>query len=139
MDITNVIIPKKSIGGVCIGESIAKIEAGLSGHYKIHKEQNSLTLDDGFIRAYYGPDGIITAISCNSKFTGSYQTKLWAGMTVAEVLKHSKEQIAWSGFVQVDKISGIGLSLLEEHDDFESLTDHFALDFIFDELWVYDF
>lgn len=73
MDITNVIIPKKSIGGACIGESIEKIEAGLSGHYKIKKEQNSFTLDD-------------------------------------EVLKRSKEQIAWSGFVQVDKISGIGLS-----------------------------
>lgn len=139
MDITNVIVPKTSIGGICIGENIEEIEARISGRYKIHKEVNSLIIDDGLIRAYHGADGIISSISCNRSFTGNYQNKLWAGMTVAEVLRHSKEQVAWSGFVQVDKISGIGLSLPEEHDDFESLTDYLERDFVFDELWVYDF
>lgn len=139
MNITNKIIPKTSIGGISIGENITKIEARISTSYKIHKTPNSFTIDDGFIRAYHDADGIITAVSCNQTFTGNYQNKLWAGMSVAEVLKHSKEQIAWSGFVQIDKVSGIGLSLPEEHDDFESLTDSLELDFIFEELWVYAF
>jgi hypothetical protein len=47
--------------------------------------------------------------------------------------------VAWAGFVQIDQVSGIGLSLPEEYDDFDSLTDHFDLDFVFNELWVYDF
>lgn len=139
MDITKIIVPKKSIGGICIGENIEKIEARISGRYKIHKEVNSLTIDDGLIGAYHGTDGIISSISCNRSFTGNYQNKLWTGMTVADVLRHSKEQVAWSGFVQIDTISGIGLSLPEEHDDFESLADYLGLDFVFDELWVYNF
>lgn len=64
---------------------------------------------------------------------------LWPGMTVADVLRLSKEQVAWAGFVQIDQVNGIGLSLPEEYDDFDSLTDHFDLDFVFSELWVYDF
>ncbi|MCJ8203080.1 hypothetical protein [Pseudomonas sp. RGM2987] len=139
MNITEIIVPKHSIGGICIGTNIKEIETAISDQYTIHKNQNSLSIENGFITAYHGAGGIISSLSCNQLFTGNYQNKLWAGMTVADVLNRSKEQIAWSGFVQVDKISGIGLSLPEDRDDFELLTDHFELDFIFEELWVYSF
>ncbi|MFA7940940.1 hypothetical protein ACEK06_00585 [Pseudomonas brenneri] len=139
MDLTNVIVPKTSIGGITIGENVSQVQARLSSRYKIHSTPNSLTINDGFITVYHSVDGIISAISCNAAFKGNYENKLWPGMTVADVLKLSKTQMAWSGFVQIDQISGTGLSLPEEYDDFDSLTDHFDLDFIFTELWVYDF
>ena len=53
--------------------------------------------------AYHGADGIISAISCNATFKGNYENKLWPGMTVSDVLKVSKVQVAWSGFVQIDQ------------------------------------
>ncbi|WP_339442611.1 hypothetical protein [Pseudomonas proteolytica] len=139
MDLTNAIVPKTSIGGITIGENVSQVQTRLSSRYKTHSGPNSLTINDGFITAYHGVDGIISAISCNAAFKGNYENKLWPGMTVADVLKLSKTQMAWSGFVQIDQISGIGLSLPEEYDDFDSLTDHFDLDFVFNELWVYDF
>ncbi|KVV31142.1 hypothetical protein WK78_05250 [Burkholderia cepacia] len=60
-------------------------------------------------------------------------------MSVGDVLKNSDTQIAWCGFVQIDGIKGIGLSLPDELDDFERLTDFLSTEFVFDELWVYSF
>lgn len=139
MNLTNVIVPKVSIGGIAIGESITQVQARLSDKYKTHNSPDSFTIDNGFITAYHGVDGVISAISCNTDFKGNYENMLWPGMTVADVLRLSKEQVAWAGFVQIDQVNGIGLSLPEEYDDFDSLTDHFDLDFVFSELWVYDF
>lgn len=139
MNLTNVIVPKVSIGGIAIGESITQVQARLSDKYKTHNSPDSFTIDNGFITAYHGDDGVISAISCNTAFKGNYENMLWPGMTVADVLRLSKEQVAWAGFVQIDQVNGIGLSLPEEYDDFDSLTDHFDLDFVFSELWVYDF
>ena len=59
-------------------------------------------------------------------------------MTVADILTNTASQVAWSGFVQVDQIEGAGLSLPNEIDDFERLTDDFADNYVFEELWIYD-
>lgn len=60
-------------------------------------------------------------------------------MTVADIIKNTSSQVAWSGFVQVDNINGIDLPLPIEYDDFEKITDFLNLDFVFEELWVYQF
>ncbi|PRA32062.1 hypothetical protein [Pseudomonas poae] len=139
MELTQAIVPKTSIGGITIGENISDVQARLSGRYKTEPSAHFLTIENGLITAYHDADGIISALSCNVDFKGNFEKRLWPGMTVADVLKHSKEQVAWSGFVQIDQISGIGLSLPEELDDFDALTDHLDLDFVFNELWVYTF
>lgn len=36
MNLTNVIVPKVSIGGIAIGESITQVQARLSDKYKTH-------------------------------------------------------------------------------------------------------
>ncbi len=139
MDLTNEIVPKVSIGGIAIGENATQVKTRLSNKYKAHSGPNSLTIDGGLITAYHGVDGVISALSCNASFKGNYEKKLWPGMTVADVLMRSKEQVAWAGFVQIDQLNGIGLSLPDECDDFDSLIDCLDLDFVFSELWVYDF
>ncbi|MFK3796309.1 hypothetical protein [Pseudomonas sp. NPDC088444] len=58
-------------------------------------------------------------------------------MTVAELLTHARIQIAWSGFIQVYSIEGIGLSLPADHDNFEHLAEEFDEKFVFSELWIY--
>ena len=58
-------------------------------------------------------------------------------MTVADILQNTTEQVAWGGFVMVDRIHGIGFPLPEEFDDFSKLTDFLDYDFVFNELSVY--
>lgn len=137
MDVTTSIIPGKSLGGISIGEQIADVIAQLSSDYTVEKKQNSTIISGGLITAYHDGSGLISSLSCNSNFKGNYLNKLWPGMTVADLMEHTSTQIAWSGFVQVDCIEGIGLSLTDDHDDFESLTDEFGSSYVFEELWVY--
>jgi hypothetical protein len=138
MDITTTINPGKSLGGISIGEQIDDVIARLANTYLIDKTINRTTINGGLITAYHGDDGLISSLSCNSNFKGSFQKKIWPGMTVADVIKNTSSQVAWSGFVQVDRIGGVGLSLPNELDDFERLTDDFDDSYVFEELWVYE-
>ncbi|NMX42584.1 hypothetical protein HBO34_32675 [Pseudomonas veronii] len=52
MDLTNAIVPKVSIGGIIIGESITQVQARLSDKYKTHNSPNSFAIDNGFVAAY---------------------------------------------------------------------------------------
>jgi hypothetical protein len=138
MDITTSIVPRKSLGGISIGEQIDDVIARLSNTYLIYKTINCTTINDGLITAYHDDEGLISSLSCNSKFKGNFQKKIWPGMTVADVMKNTSSQVAWSGFVQVDRIGGVGLSLPNELDDFERLTDDLDDSYVFEELWVYE-
>lgn len=140
MNITNIIIPGKSIGGISIGENVFDVQKRIQSHYDVKmSNENSISINDNMITLYYGKNGIISEISCSNKFDGVYDNKLWAGMTVADIIKNTSSQVVWSGFVQVDNINGIGLPLPNEYDDFEKITDFLDLDFVFEELWVYQF
>jgi hypothetical protein len=139
MKLNNEIIPGIGIGGINLGENIDDILEKYAYEHEIKKiSETSYSFDDGFLTIYNGEKKIITSISCNKNFPGTYAGILWAGMTVSDVLQKSKSRVAWSGFVQVNGISGIGLSLPNEFDDFERITDHLDLNFVFDELWVYE-
>lgn len=137
MKITQSIQPKESLGGIRIGDEIDSIIERLSSDYTATRNTHSTVINEGLITASHDQHGIISSLSCNSKFTGRYLNKLWPGMTTVDVLRNSKVQIAWSGFIQVDSINGIGLSLPDEHDDFERLDEEFGMNFIFPELWIY--
>jgi hypothetical protein len=137
MSVNTLIIPKKSIGGIYIGEKIEDIVRRLSEDHAIEISESSITIDGGLITAYHDAAMVITSLCCNSNFKGNYSNKIWAGMTVNDVLKNTSKQIAWSGFVQVDMIEGIGLSLPDDQDDFETLEDEFDGGHVFAELWVY--
>ena len=90
---------------------------------------------------YFDPINFeISLISCGVNFNGYCKTskgRIWAGMSVADTLQNTTEQVAWGGFVVVDRILGIGFPLPEEFDDFSELTDFLDYDFVFKELWVY--
>lgn len=100
-----------------------------------------LKIKQSFIDIYFNPISYeISLISCGINFKGSYKTSkgyIKAGMTVADILQNTTEQVAWGGFVMVDRIHGIGFPLPEEFDDFSKLTDFLDYDFVFNELSVY--
>lgn len=140
MKLNNLIVPGHSIGGICLGTTAGTFLDQLEPEDEITTENDTIAiLNKGLITIYYTPQTeLITAISCNQLFPGIYDNKLWPGMNVADVIRKSSRQTAWSGFVQIDGIEGIGLSMPEEQDDFEQLTDSLSPDFIFEELWVYN-
>lgn len=137
MDISTVIIPGRSLGGISIGEQTDDVILRLSEGYIITRGLNCTSINEGLISIYHNEAGIISALSCNSSFPGRYSSKLWPGMTVLDVIKNTTTQVAWAGYVMVDNLEGVGLSLPEERDDFENILDEFDVDYIFEELWVY--
>jgi len=139
MDISTEIIPKQSLGGIAIGEQIDTVVSRLSKEYIVIKALNCAVINEGMVTAYYDDAGIISSLSCNASFRGSYLNKLWAGMTVSELMRNSTVQVAWAGYVKVDNVDGIGLLLPQAQDDFENLLDEFDADHIFEELWIYKY
>lgn len=58
-------------------------------------------------------------------------------MTVFDVLRCTKRQMALLGTVVVDGVVGIELPLLPEFDDFENIDDFLSLDYEFPLLSVF--
>lgn len=137
MMINTMIIPGKSLGGIKLGSNVEDLIYALSDIYFLDSGPDSIIINGGMITAYHNDRGQVVALSCDSSFKGNFQAKLWPGMTVSDVQRTTKKQIAEEGFVKVDKISGVGLPLPKDRDDFERLTDHFSDDYVFEELWVY--
>ncbi|MBW5805441.1 hypothetical protein FOZ70_11845 [Burkholderia sp. COPS] len=139
--LNEIIVPAKSLGGIILGEKFQVAVDRLGAHHVITRiDRGAVAIDDGAITIYYDPEsGCIESLACNKNFRANFLGKLWPGMTVGDVLERTKTQLAWCGFVQVDGIGGVGLSLPEEFDDFEQLTDFLGREFVFNELWVYRF
>jgi hypothetical protein len=137
MKLNNEIHPGIGIGGINLGENIDTILSNYAGEHDIEQiSESSYSFDDGYLTLYTDDVGTINHIACNKKFPGVFAGMLWPGMTVSDVLENSHSRVAWFGFVKVNAIKGIGLSLPNEFDDFDEITDHLDLDFVFEELWV---
>jgi hypothetical protein len=136
--INTIIIPGESAGGIKLNSNVDDVISNLHDRYRLDADARSIIINEGMITIYHNDAGIIHAISCSSTYKGSYQSKLWPGMTVQDVLRTTKEQDADLGFVIFHKIQGIGLLLPQDRDDFERLNDHLSDDFVLEELWVFN-
>ena len=141
--LSDVIIPNDGVANIRLGENVNIVFNRLDelGYEISDICDNCLKIKQSFIDIYFNPISYeIFLISCGINFKGSYKTSkgyIKAGMTVADILQNTTEQVAWGGFVMVDRIHGIGFPLPEEFDDFSKLTDFLDYDFVFNELSVY--
>ncbi|AZR59117.1 hypothetical protein [Eikenella corrodens] len=141
--LSDVIIPNEGVANICLGENVNIVFNRLDklGYEISDICDTCLKVKQSFIDIYFNPISYeISLISCGINFHGSYKTSkgyIKAGMTVADILQNTTEQVAWGGFVMVDRIHGIGFPLPEEFDDFSKLTDFLDYDFVFNELSVY--
>ena len=141
--LSDVIIPNDGVANIRLGENVNIVFNRLDelGYEISDICDNCLKIKQSFIDIYFNPISYeIFLISCGINFKGSYKTSkgyIKAGMTVADILQNTTEQVAWGGFVMVDRIHGIGCPLPEEFDDFSTLTDFLDYDFVFNELSVY--
>lgn len=142
--LSDVIAPNDGIANIHLGENVNIVFNKLDrlGYEISDISDNCLKVEKSFIDIYFNPVNyeISLIFSCGINFDGSYKTskgRIKAGMTVADILQNTTEQVAWGGFVVVDRIHGIGFPLPEEFDDFSKLTDFLDYDFVFNELSVY--
>ena len=141
--LSDVIIPNDGVANIRLGEDVNIVFNRLDelGYEISDICDTCLKIKQSFIDIYFNPISYeISLISCGINFKGSYKTSkgyIKAGMTVADILQNTTEQVAWGGFVMVDRIHGIGFPLPEEFDDFSKLTDFLDYDFVFNELSVY--
>jgi len=137
MQLNHDVIPGVSLAGIRLNDEVNEVIKKLSKHYNVTRNDGVVTVSDGIIIIGYDTDETIYSVMCNSKSGINYKNKLWAGMSVEDVLKHSKEQVAWGGCVVVDGINGIGLPLPKEFDDFSHITDWLSVDYIFEHLSIF--
>ena len=141
--LSDIIIPNDGVANIRLGENVNIVFNRLDelGYEISDICDTCLKIKQSFIDIYFNPISYeISLISCGINFKGSYKTSkgyIKAGMTVADILQNTTEQVAWGGFVMVDRIHGIGFPLPEEFDDFSKLTDFLDYDFVFNELSVY--
>ena len=141
--LSDVIIPNDGVADIRLGEDVNIVFNRLDelGYEISDICDTCLKIKQSFIDIYFNPISYeISLISCGINFKGSYKTSkgyIKAGMTVADILQNTTEQVAWGGFVMVDRIHGIGFPLPEGFDDFSKLTDFLDYDFVFNELSVY--
>ena len=141
--LSDVIIPNDGVADIRLGEDVNIVFNRLDelGYEISDICDTCLKIKQSFIDIYFNPISYeISLISCGINFKGSYKTSkgyIKAGMTVADILQNTTEQVAWGRFVMVDRIHGIGFPLPEGFDDFSKLTDFLDYDFVFNELSVY--
>ena len=141
--LSDIIIPNDGVANIRLGENVNIVFNRLDelGYEISDICDTCLKIKQSFIDIYFNPISYeISLISCGINFKGSYKTSkgyIKAGMTVADILQNTTEQVAWGGFVMVDRIHGIGFPLPEEFDDFSKLTDFLDYDFVFNELSIY--
>ncbi len=131
------IVPGQSLAGIKLNENINDIFAKISEYYIIEEKDGVLLLNNGAITIGHENGGVIYSVMCDKTFKGIYNNKLWAGMSLKDVLDHSSKQVALGGCVVVDGINGIGLPLPDGYDDFEIITDFLPIDFIFEYLSIF--
>ncbi|EKK4083673.1 hypothetical protein SMX71_004230 [Cronobacter dublinensis] len=132
-----IIVPGVSLNGIDLGGNIDIIMGSLKRNYLVERANGVVSLNNDEVLIGVEDDGFIYSVMCGKSFKGNYKNKLWAGMTVKDILDNSKEQVAFGGCVVVDKIDGIGLPLPVGYDDFERITDFLSLDFVFDYLAIF--
>jgi hypothetical protein len=137
MNLNEPLIPAFSLAGFKINENIEEAVSRIPSRHRVERPDRWVIIDDGFLTIAFDEKGYIYCITCDSRYGVKYKDKLWAGMSVRDVLNNSTKQAVYIDFVIVDDIQGIGLPLPPEADDFERITDFLSLDHVFKELSVF--
>ncbi len=135
MNFEPTIEPGVALAGIAIGAAPEQVLESFSRHQPVLLPDRIVFPAAG-ITAGYDRHGVYS-VMCNTRLGIVYRGKLWAGMTVADVLATSSRQTAWGGAVVVDGILGIGLPLPAGYDDFERLDDFLPSHFVFPQLCVF--
>lgn len=137
------IIPGKSIGGISLGDNVNDVIKSIGEKHPISKydfqnhtgNYSLYNIFNGAISFTCDSNNIIVALWCTPPYQGSFNKKLYPGITALEIRRRSKKQEIIKGYLVIDKNSPIYYGMPDEIDDFNSFSE-LDDDTIFNELYV---
>lgn len=137
------IIPGKSIGGICLGDNVADITECIGDKFSIDvfpfenfgTKYFCYKINNGAISFACNESGQVVSLWCEPPYLGSFDKKLYPGITAGELKKISKKQSIIKGYLVIDNNKLIYYGMPEDIDDFNRFSD-LEDDVMFNELYV---
>ncbi|ELY2857425.1 hypothetical protein SMC92_004589 [Cronobacter dublinensis] len=137
------IIPGKSIGGISLGDNVVDIIECIGDEFTIDVfsfenfgvKYFCYKINNGAISFTCNESGNIISLWCEPPYLGSFNKKLYPGITVGELKKISKKQSIIKGYLVIDNNKLIYYGMPDDIDDFNHFSD-LDDDVIFNELYV---
>lgn len=137
------IVPGKSIGGIFLGANVNDIIQHIESKYNISKSSfSNATGNYSFYRVQGGAisfttnnHDVIVALWCEPPYSGSFEGKLYPGITAREIRVKSKRQDIIKGYIVIDQDFTIYFGMPDYIDDFNCFSD-LDDETVFNELYV---
>lgn len=125
------IIAGKSIGGISLGDRESDIIDQIGDKYTIAQLQFKSQLEmytlfkiaDGAISFTSNKEGIIVSLWCKPPYKGSYNGRLYPGISALELKRISKRQELVKGYLVIDNMFNIYYGMPDDVDDFNCFND----------------
>lgn len=139
------IIPGKSIGGISLGDNVNDIIKCIEAEYCINVIEFEnfgvkylcYKINDGAISFTVNDTGHIVSLWCEPPYKGSFNGKLYPGITARKLKEISSIQTIIKGYLVIDNNPLIYYGMPDDIDDFNCFSD-LDDDVFFNELYVGD-
>lgn len=143
IDMTLDIIPGKSIGGICLGDDVNDIIGRIGGRFDIDKSNfenfgvkyTHYKVNKGAVSFVCDESNKVISLWCEPPYKGSFNKKLYPGITAGELKAKSKKQILIKGYLVIDDNPFIYYGMPDDIDDFNFFSD-LDDEVVFNELYV---
>ncbi|MCX8738846.1 hypothetical protein J3U56_05870 [Gilliamella sp. B2824] len=106
--------------------------------YPFNEKMYAYFLEAGTIIISTNSEGDIIAVGCNEHYQGKYKKKLYAGITMKELILLTKSQRIPNGTLIVDEDYGISFTLPSPYDEMADYIEYIPLDLKLNEIFVSD-
>lgn len=134
------------MGNIQIGDNVKNYTNDFNFDHNI--VEFSYFLPDGEERLAYNVDDVLTiatllngeiiSLGCNEKYKGKYKNKLYAGITMGELISLTGTQRILNGTLIVDDDYGISFILPSPYDEIADYVKDIPLDLRLNEIYVSD-
>ena len=144
MDPTAPIISGHSLGGIVLGTHVDPVLAeayaeGRQVEFIVYthgdKVQHTYRIDGGTVTVNANAQGAIVSLSCQPPYQGTYEGKLWPGMSVAQIKAVTQKQMLIFSVLVLDNEWGVCFELPPPYDEYDYI-DEMPDDFILNKLFV---
>jgi hypothetical protein len=96
------------------------------------------SLNNGTLIFSTDSDGKIISVGCNENYKGKYKNKLYAGITMRELILLTNSQRILNGTLIVNEDYGMSFTLPSPYDEIADYIEHIPLDLKLNEIYISD-
>ncbi len=149
VDFSADIVSFTSLGNVRLGDSIDLYLDDIFNRFNVEIKEYFLPDSGGETRYAYlidnstliistTTDDIIVSVGCNERYTGKYKKTFYPGMTMQELVQHSKNLRILNGALIVDNDYGLSFTLPAPYDEIADTLKQIPDDIVLSEIYVCD-